>query len=135
MPGYALIERRDLMKESMSEDVDAIQSLVEHLAIYHDCERISTEESEEQDQVNWTSSRKAAGWIVPVATGFQGISEIGVAKNQRDAETPHRFAEAVVTLGEFKMPYQIKSIDEILWRYQVDLENDLYLCQSTRATA
>jgi CRISPR-associated protein Csy2 len=34
----------------------------------------------------------------------------------------------VVTIGEFKMPHSIKSIDEILWRYQTDQTNNLYLC-------
>ena len=64
---------------------------------------------------------------MPIATGFHGISELGEAKNQRDPDTPHRFAESIVTLGEFKMPHRIKSIEDILWRYYQ--EEDLYLCQ------
>ena len=62
--------------------------------------------------------------------GFQGISELGHAKNQRDVNTLHRFAESVLTLGEFVMPYRIESIDQLLWQYHVDLENNLYLCQN-----
>ncbi len=69
------------------------------------------------------------GWIVPIATGFHGISELGSAQNQRDPETPHRFAEAVVTLGEFTMPYHLESIEDLLWHYHYDAENNLYLCQ------
>ena len=71
------------------------------------------------------------GWIVPIATGYQGISELGIVKNQRDADTSHRFAESVLTLGEFKMAYQIKKLDDMLWSYHVDIENKLYLCQQT----
>lgn len=66
--------------------------------------------------------------------GFQGISEVGQAKNQRDAHTPHRFAESVITLGEFIMPYRIKSMDQLLWKYHFDLENNLYLCQNLTTT-
>ena len=78
-----------------------------------------------------TSKLTAPGWLVPSAVGFQGIAELGMAKNQRDADTPHRFAEAVLTLGEFIMPYRIESIDPLLWQYHVDLENNLYLCQNS----
>lgn len=67
---------------------------------------------------------------MPIATGFQGISEIGTAKNQRDPHTPHRFAESLVTLGEFVMPYRITNLDDMLWQTHVDLEQNLYLCQT-----
>ena len=71
---------------------------------------------------------------MPIAVGFQGISELEQAKNQRDANTPHRFAESVLTLGEFVMPYRIEHIDQLLWKYHVDLENNLYLCQNQTTT-
>ena len=100
MPGYAIVERRDLMIEAMDRGLDAMDALLEYLTIEHSCEK-------DEDKVLWTSKRKTAGWIVPIATGFQGISDLGKAKNQRDAEKPHRFAESVVTLGEFKMPYNL----------------------------
>jgi len=125
MPGYAIVERRDLMIEAMDRGLDAMDALLEYLTIEHSCEK-------DEDKVLWTSKRKTAGWIVPIATGFQGISDLGKAKNQRDAEKPHRFAESVVTLGEFKMPYNIESIDEILWHYSVDKEHGLYLCEQNK---
>jgi CRISPR-associated protein Csy2 len=126
MPGYALIERRDLMLDAMENGADALDALIDYLAIHHQCE------TDEDGNVSWSSYRKTlnnkpAGWIVPIATGFHGISELGEAKNQRDPDTPHRFAESIVTLGEFKMPHRIRFIEDILWRYQTD--GDLYLCQ------
>ncbi|CAA6812322.1 MAG: CRISPR-associated protein, Csy2 family [uncultured Sulfurovum sp.] len=123
MPGYAIVERRDLMKESMERGLDAMDALLEYVTIEHSCEK------DDEDKVLWTSKRKTAGWIVPIATGFQGISALGKAKNQRDADKPHRFAESLVTLGEFKMVYKIESLDEILWNYSFDEENALYLCE------
>ena len=124
MLGHVLIERRDLVIESMNEGKDALDAVLDYLKVTH------SSTVDEYDKVTWTSKRKAQGWLVPIAVGFQGVSELGQAKNQRDANTPHRFAESVITLGEFKMPYRIESIDQLLWQYYVDLESNLYLCQN-----
>ena len=134
MPGYALIERRDLMIDAMQkqgvdgENRDAIDAIIDYLTVHHHSEQ------DNEGNVSWHSQRrhfdgKPAGWIVPIATGFHGISELGKAKNQRDPNTPHRFAESVVTLGEFKMPYRFDRVDDLLWRYNIDEQNNLYLCQ------
>ncbi len=125
MPGYVLIERRDLMIEAMNSGQDAIDAILDYLKIMHRSEI-------ENGKIKWTSKRKTIGWIVPVATGFYGVSSLGRAENQRDLSVPHRFAESIVTLGEFKMPYRIKNLDEILWYYHVDIENNLYLCQQIK---
>ncbi len=122
MLGFVIIERRDLIKKSMEDGKDALEALLDHLKIMHRSTK------NDQDEVSWNSSKKEAGWLVPIATGFQAISEIGFAKNQRDSKTPHRFAESVVTLGEFVMAHRIKNLDDMLWQYHV--EQDLYLCQT-----
>ncbi|EOX3354156.1 type I-F CRISPR-associated protein Csy2 [Vibrio cholerae] len=127
MPGYVLNERRDLMIDAMQQGADAIDALLGYLTVHHHCEQL------EDQSVAWHSQRKTSGWIVPIATGFQGISPLGEAKNQRDPSVPHRFAESVVTLGEFVMAHKIKHLDDILWQYHPDLENDLYLCQQVNA--
>ena len=128
MLGHVLIERRDLVIESMNEGKDTLDAVLDYLKVTHS----STQD--ENGKVAWLSKRKTTGWLVPIAVGFQGISEVGQAKNQRDAHTPHRFAESVITLGEFIMPYRIKSMDQLLWQYHVDLENNLYLCQNLTTT-
>ncbi|ENM3752076.1 type I-F CRISPR-associated protein Csy2 [Vibrio cholerae] len=127
MPGYVLIERRDLMIDAMQQGADAIEALLSYLTVHHHCEQL------EDQSVVWHSQRKTSGWIVPIATGFQGISPLAETKNQRDPDVPHRFAESVVTLGEFVMAHKIKHLDDILWQYHPDLENDLYLCQQVNA--
>lgn len=124
MLGHVLIERRDLVIDSMNEGKDALDAVLDYLKVTH------SSVVDDTDKVTWSSKRKAQGWLVPIAVGFQGISELGQAKNQRDMDTPHRFAESVLTLGEFKMPYRIENIDQLLWQYHVDLENNLYLCQN-----
>lgn len=126
MPGYAILERRELMVDAMEQGLDALDALLDYLAVHHYCDK------DDEGNIVWSSQRKTSGWIVPIATGFHGISELGQAKNQRDPDVPHRFAESVVTLGEFRMPHRIQSLDEMLWHYHTDLENNLYLCQQDK---
>ncbi len=122
-PGYALIERRELMVEAMNDGHDALDALLKYVAINNSCEQ------DEQGNVLWRGKRETSGWIIPIATGFHGISDLGSVQNQRDPDVPHRFAESLVTLGEFRMLHRINSLDEILWYYHADLENDLYICK------
>lgn len=127
MPGYVLVERRDLMMEAMRQGQDAMDAMLDYLAIHHSCTQ------NDDGVISWQAHRKSqkdkpAGWIIPIATGFQGISDLGQAKNQRDPSVLHCFAESLVTLGEFKMPHRFHSIDEMLWCYHVDMQNNLYQC-------
>ena len=123
IPGYALVERKDLMVKAMQAGQDALDALYDALVVKHQCNQ------DEQDAVIWQSQREHEGWIVPIATGFHALTPAAFAEQQRDAETPHRFAEAVVTLGEFKMPLPSrfpKGFKDLMWRYQQ--QGDLYLC-------
>ncbi len=123
MPAYVIVERRDLMIASMQKGKNAIDALLDYLTIQHRSER------SEQGGVEWIKKRQLYGNIVPISTGFYGISSLGRAENQRDKSTPHRFAESMVTLGEFIHPYRIDKIDNMLWHYHADLQHDLYLCR------
>lgn len=125
MPSYVLMERRDLMLEAMQAGQDALDALHGALQLNHS----STELDHGKGQ--WQVSRAHKGWIVPIATGFHALTAAALADNQRDSETPHRFAESVVTLGEFKMPIRCDSVNDIIWRYQHD--HDLYLCTQQAA--
>ena len=136
MPGYALIERRELMIEAMEAGQDAIDALLDYQVLHHRSEEqpYIDEEGNETKELVWTSRRKtvdgkSAGWLVPIATGFHCVTGFVEAKNQRDSETPHRFSESVVTLGEFRMLHRFKLVEDLIWCYQPDLENNLYLCQ------
>ena len=123
MPGYVLLERRELMTEAMQEGQDAIDAMLDYLTVQHRSQ-IDTE-----GQVKWSAERKTKGWLVPIATGFHGVGELGFAEHQRDPNTSHRFAESLVTLGEFVMPYRLKRLDDILWRGRYDAQNNLYLIE------
>ena len=126
MPGYCLLERRDLMQKAMADGQDGIDAMLDYIKVTHRCE------TDDNEKTKWVSNRKGKGWIVPIATGFHGITELGEAKNQRDPDTEHRFAESIVTLGEFIMPHRIADLDNMLWHYHADLGNNLYLCQQNK---
>ncbi|GCE32623.1 CRISPR-associated protein Csy2 [Sporomusaceae bacterium FL31] len=124
MPGYVLIERRDLMTALMSEKKDGLETLFDYIKV------IYSSSIDDAGNRKWRAWKKEAGWIVPIAVGFKGISEVCKAKNQRDQNTEHRFAESVVTLGEFKMPYRFQQIDDIMWSYSVDSAQGMYVCKN-----
>lgn len=108
---YALIERRDLIEEEMKKGSDALDSILKYAK----------------------PEKGREGWIIPIAVGFQAISDLspaGTVKNQRDPAVPHRFAESIVTLGEFKMPRRFNKLSKIMWRYHFDEQNGLYLCHN-----
>ncbi|RAK00600.1 type I-F CRISPR-associated protein Csy2 [Aliidiomarina maris] len=128
MPGYVLVERRDLVIAALEEHdgTDVLNAIIDYLAVHHRCEQ------DEDGNITRHSYRKSfggrpSGWIVPIATGFHALSDVGEAKNQRDPTTLHRFAESLVTLGEFKMLHRLNSVEQMLWRYHVD--GDLYICE------
>lgn len=116
MPGYVLIERRDLVQKACIDGRDPMDAVMDYIKLYHI-----------YDPDGWYCHRKTRGWIVPISTGFHAISEKGIVPSQRDPSVPHRFAESVTTLGEFVMPWRFKVIDEMLWRYAV--EGNLYICK------
>lgn len=122
MSGYVLIERRQLLKQRQEklEAQDTLQALLDLLALHyeHDVEHDTWHLQPRQEQ----------GWLVPIVTGFKGLTPLGHVANQRDASTLHRFAEPVLTLGEFKMPYRFQDIDQMMWHYHYDERNGLYVC-------
>ena len=122
MPVYVLIERRQLLKQRQEklEAQDTLQALLDLLALHY-------EHDDEHD--TWhLQPREEQGWLVPIVTGFKGLTPLGHVANQRDASTLHRFAEPVLTLGEFKMPHHFQDIDQMMWQYHYDEQDGLYVC-------
>lgn len=118
MPGFVLVERRDILQSSQ----DRLDTMLDALSVHYTCR---------EGSAAWEAGRKYAGWIVPIAVGFKGLTPIGKVQNQRDPDTLHRFAEPILTMGEFKMPYHFSTLSEIMWHYQYKNEN-LYLCVNAK---
>jgi CRISPR-associated protein Csy2 len=134
IPGWVLMERRDLMINAMGEGLDAIDALHRALAIHKqryveiDSDDL-TGESRPPTKVTWRGKRHQLGYIVPIATGYQALTPVIPSNNARDRDTQHRLAESVLTLGEFVLPLRLQTPSQMLWRYHHD--GDLYVCQQS----
>lgn len=79
---------------------------------------------------DWTVSRRKPGWLVPLPVGYAAISPLyapGEVKNARDNDTPFRFVESVLSLGEWVGPHRIKNLHDLLWRHHAQPETGLYV--------
>lgn len=133
MPGYVLLDRRPLLEEQMeSQDdgADALDALHRIIAIHSSSK--THVDATGQETVQWSRFRRQPGWIVPIAVGYQALTRIEDTANARDPDTPHRFAEAVTSVGEFMLASRLDSLADMIWRYRID--GDLYLAaQDPRA--
>lgn len=127
MPGYVLVERRDLLESAMKNGEEGLAALLRLLAVKHSACR-----DENGQVVGWKRTREVPGWIVPIAVGFKGLSPLGHAACQRDPGTPHRFVESILTLGEFRLPCRFHHVEEILWHYEYHDHSALYLCRNQK---
>jgi CRISPR-associated protein Csy2 len=127
MPGYVLMDRHDQLSAAVDDQCDALQALHKFLQI----EQYS--DIGPNGAVQWRSRRAQPGWLVPISIGYRGISPLGSALNTRDTTTPHRFAESVISLGEFVLPTRLDHISDAIWRYEN--QGDYYLCHQKNDAA
>lgn len=127
MPGYLLMERREFLEKAMQHGQDALEALYGFIQIRH------VSEQKAGGEVVWGASRAQPGWLVPIATGFHGVSKLSDGALQvRDTKYPHRFVESLVTLGEFVMPNRIEVLADCIWRNLH--EDDIYACVQQEIT-
>jgi CRISPR-associated protein Csy2 len=123
--GFSIINRKSLIENDMIQNsINAFDSVISFIQVN------TKAEIDEKEVVEWSRSKKLSnGWFVPISVGYQGLDELKHVENQRNNDYLHRFAEAIVTLGEFVMPYRLDSIDQMLWQYEYDEINNLYICK------
>lgn len=129
--GWWLIDRSDLIKKHLKENTNknALDAVLDHMKIYH-----KYQEGENKKKIRWVSEKKELGWLVPIAVGFNGLTEnLGKVRNQRDTRYEHRFVEPIITLGEFKMIFtQDDCIEQVLWQTSYDSHLKQYLCKQCK---
>ena len=134
LPGFTLISRDDLVERRMLElqqnysqasRLDAWLSL----SPINWCFRTDTEDG----KGTWQHDRAGLGWVVPIPVGYGALSELylaGTVANARDGATPFRFVESLYSIGEWVAPHRLKSVDQLLWYADSNLENGLYRCRN-----
>lgn len=126
MPSYAIVERSQLLADYQTEhNMTALDAMVDLLAVYAE-----SNDSADDGKLKWSYHKRTAGYLVPLTVGFKDISGISPAADTRDSQTEHHFVEPVVTLGELRMLHKFDDLADLLWHYDYDKENGLYLCQN-----
>lgn len=141
LPGFALVQRDDLLKAHLAEMRQAAPASTALDALL-DLSRLNFEpvvtqasEAGKPDTVDW-QIRKKPGWLVPLPIGYAGISDLyapGQVANTRDASTPFRFVESLYSLGEWVSPHRIQCFEQLLWTQEADAERGLYRCHNRHA--
>lgn len=111
MPGYFLLERKDLLKENNFE------SFIKNLSVDF-----------KYEDGKWIGSKKIKGYIVPLLAGYRAISDFKKVPNQRSYRYKHRFVEGILTLGEYKLVAS-HEFNNIFWHYKH--QGDLYVCTTS----
>lgn len=134
LPGFALVQRDDLLADHLA-DMRATQPDSHALDALLDLSRLNIEpvvsQADEVGQpVKWEIRRKP-GWLVPLPIGYAGISPLyapGEVENARDASTPFRFVESLYSLGEWVSPHRLNDLSQLLWTQETDAANGIYRC-------
>ncbi len=136
LPGFVLVERRHKLREHLGllrekhPEAGALDALLDICRLNWEVER----NPEDAERGIWTL-RGRDGWLVPIPAGFRALSPLyapGSVGNARDREVPFRFVESLYTLGEWKSPHRLTSLQELLWQYRTDEKAGLYLCTQTQ---
>lgn len=134
LPGFVLVDRTPLLKQhsQAKPERDLLDVWLDFAAIKYEAKRILKDDEtlDEASSAQWTFVPKpAAGWLVPITTGYKAISPLyspGQVARTRDGETPFVFAESAYSVGEWLSPHKVKNLDDIIWHYQQ--KDDWYLC-------
>ena len=141
IPGFVLLDRSSLLAEhhqaqlQNNPNAELLDSWLDFVALCYQPEAVGLDDDEEpvagESKAGWNIKAKpAAGYLVPLATGYQAISDVyepGSVNRARDNSVPFRFVESAYGIGEWRSPHRLTSAEEMLWRYRVT--DDAYLCE------
>ena len=139
LPGFALVQRSNLLAEHMQQcleqdtKAEPLDAWLAFSAIKFRAERPEGD-ADEQTPAEWHYVPKpGGGWLVPMATGYRGISELydpGTVARSRDSTTLFRFVESVYSVGEWLSPHRVAKLNDLIWRYCAEAESGWYLCRN-----
>jgi len=134
LPGFALVERSDLLQQrhielqNIQPDATALDALLSLSRInWH------ASEADADGKAAWQNDRQGLGWIAPIPVGYGALTPLlsaGSVPNARDNETPVRLVESLYSLGEWLSPHRLESVEQMLWYPTACVESGLYRCRN-----
>lgn len=140
LPGFALISRDDVLlahtAKLQAEDstLTALDAWLDLSRLNRRCIVTQTEQvgGEVKESIEWKFDReKGSGWLVPIPVGYSALSELyaaGEVQNARDPDVPFRFVESMYSIGEWRSPHRLTSLNELLWYSSAEHEAGIYRC-------
>lgn len=142
LPGFVLVERRELLAEHVKKckeknpAAEMLDAWLDFATLkYQASAKLEKNEAlSEKTKSDWERIPKPGkGWLVPITTGYCAISELYDSEQvaqTRDQGTPFRFVEAAYSVGQWLSPHHIKELSHIFWRYDAQPEEGWYLCKN-----
>ncbi|MFV0478331.1 MAG: type I-F CRISPR-associated protein Csy2 [Parahaliea sp.] len=144
LPGFALVGRDDLLTQRLQllQEKQADANLLDawlHAARFN-WQATATEAPEGKIQhadgkAKWKDPQRprGSGWTVPIPVGYAALSPLhegGTVENARDSTTPLQFVESIYSLGEWRSPHRLTTLQDLLWHAEHNSEQGLYRCRS-----
>jgi CRISPR-associated protein Csy2 len=140
LPGFVLAQRSELLAAHVSDckrtepDGEPLDAWLDFSALKYEADQVETEASDEEPETVWRlQPRPGKGWLVPITTGYRGISDLygpGEVQRARDNSVPFRFVESVYTIGEWLSPHRLTNFEQMIWRYKAVPESGWYFCKN-----
>lgn len=141
LPGFALVERNDLLDRRLAElrecdaqatRLDAWLSL-SRVNWRYQTAPASDPSAQPQAAGRWEHDRKGLGWVVPIPVGYGALGDLhpaGTVPDARDGCTPLRFVESVYGVGQWIAPHHLHAAEQLLWYPDYDAALGLYRCRN-----
>lgn len=133
LPGFALVQREDLLAKRLAE-LRSDQANATAMDALLDLSRLNFEppaaNPDGKSEAEW-ELRKRPGWLVPLPIGYASISPLyppGTVVNTRDPLSPFRFVESLYSLGQWLGPHRLDSLQQLLWHSEADTDQGIYRC-------
>jgi CRISPR-associated protein Csy2 len=138
LPGFALVERTDLLAARLAE-MQADQSEASALDALLDLCRLNIDpagpDPDDPECTLW-QVRARPGWLVPLPLGYAALSPLyapGTVRRARDQATPFRFCESLYGLGQWVSPHRVTDLTQLLWQRHTDPVSGIYRCANRYA--
>ncbi len=135
LPGFALVERQDLLSQRYASLLEADPQATQ-LDAWLSLSRVNWrwhESDQSEPGKQWQNDRKGLGWIVPIPLGYGALGDLhppGRVANTRDRETPFRFVESIYGVGQWLSPHRLQDARQLLWYADSQPDDGLYRCRN-----